>query len=176
MQRQGTPRICWSGIGVSLLFAVCLISTPTLGSSSPKKRSKSDRDIGAIGHRKIANVDPAWYSPEREKQIGSQWSASFEKSTPLLRDPTIEAYVGRLAHTVAQNSDAQQIPITVRITDSEEVHAFTFPGGYQYVTRGLLLRIASEGELASVLARGIAHTVLRSAMREATKENIARLG
>jgi predicted Zn-dependent protease len=162
-------------MGISLLFAVCLIATPALGSSSPKKRSKSDRDIGAIGHRKIANVDPTRYSPEREKQIGAQWSASFERSTPLLSGPTIAAYVERLAHTVVQNSDAQQIPITVRIIDSEEVYAFTFPAGYQYITRGLLLRIGSEGELASVLARGIAHTALRSAIRESTKEAVARI-
>jgi len=163
-------------MGLSLLFAVCLISTPVLGSSSPKKRSKSDRDIGAIGHRKIAHVDATWYSFEREKQIGAQWSASFERSTPLLRDPTPATYVERLAHTVAQNSDAQRIPITVRIIDSEEVYAFTFPAGYQYITRGLLLRMANEGELASVLARGIAHTALRSAIRESTQEAVVRIG
>jgi predicted Zn-dependent protease len=160
-------------MGISLLFVVCLIATPALGSSSPKKRSKSDRDIGAIGHRKI-NV-PTLDSSEREKQIGAQWSASFERSTSLLRDPTISAYVGWLAHTVAQNSDAQQIPITVRIIDSEDVKAFTFPGGYQYISRGLLLRIRNEGELASVLARGIAHTALHSAIREFSKEAIAKI-
>jgi beta-barrel assembly-enhancing protease len=160
-------------MGISLLFVVCLIATPALGSSSPKKRSKSDRDIGAIGHRKI-NV-PTLDSSEREKQIGAQWSASFERSTSLLRDPTISAYVGWLAHTVAQNSDAQQIPITVRIIDSEDVKASTFPGGYQYISRGLLLRIRNEGELASVLARGIAHTALHSAIREFSKEAIAKI-
>ncbi len=162
-------------MGFFLLLAVSLITIPALGSSSPKKRSKSDRDIGAIGHRKIANVDPTWYSPETEKQIGARWSASFEQSNPILRDPTVETYVGRLTHTVAQNSDAQQIPITVRIIDSKEVYAFTFPAGYQYISRGLLLRIANEGELASVLARGIAHTALRSAMRQATKEAVAKI-
>ena len=175
MQRQATTRIRWSGIGLSLLFAVCLISAPALGSSSPKKRSKSDRDIGAIGHRKIAKLDPTWYSFEREKQIGAQWSASLERSTPLLRDAITAAYVERLANTVAQNSDAQGIPITVRIVDSEEVYALTLPAGYQYITRGLLLRIDNEGELASMLARGIAHTALRSAMREASKEAVARI-
>ncbi len=162
-------------MGLSLLFVVCLVAIPVWGSSSPKKRSKSDRDIGAIGHRKIANVDPAWYSFDTEKQIGAQWSASLERSTPLLRDAATATYIDRLAHTLAQNSDAR-IPITVRIVDSEEVYVLTYPGGYQYITRGLLLRVANEGELASVLARGIAHTALRSAMREATKENVARIG
>jgi predicted Zn-dependent protease len=95
--------------------------------------------------------------------MGAQLSKNLERSTTLLRDATTVAYVGRLAHTVAQNSDAR-FPITIRIIDSEEVYAFTLPAGYQYITRGLLLRIANEGELASVLAQGIAHTALRSFM------------
>lgn len=153
-------------MGLSLLVAVCLISTPVLGSSSPIKRSESDRDIGAIGHRKIANRrDQDSSLLEMEKRIGAQLSTSLERSNPLLRDVTTALYVERLAQTVAQNSDAR-FPITVRIIDSEEVYALTLPAGYQYITRGLLLRIINEGELASVLARGIAHTALRSAMHE----------
>src|SRR5271167_3966747 len=109
-------------MGLTLLFAVCLISSPVLGSSSPRKRSKSDRDIGAIGHRKIANVDANSYSLEKEKEIGAQWSTTFERSTTLLHDATTAAYVERLANIVAQNSDTQ-IPMTVRIIDSEEIYA-----------------------------------------------------
>ncbi|MFZ3266309.1 MAG: M48 family metalloprotease [Terriglobales bacterium] len=101
-------------------------------------------------------------------------ASNFERSTPLLRDPVTADYIERLTHSVAQNSDTR-FPITVRIIDSEEVVAFTLPAGYQYITRGLLLRTANEGELVSVLARGIAHTALRSAMREATKEAVARI-
>jgi beta-barrel assembly-enhancing protease len=153
-------------MGLSLLFAVCLISIPVLGSSSPTKRSESDRDISAIGHRKIAhrrNQDSSLL--EMEKGIAAQLSSNLERSTPLLHDATTAAYVDRLAQAVAQNSDTR-FPITVRIIDSEEVYAFTLPAGYQYITRGLLLRTGNEGELASVLARGIAHTALRSAVHE----------
>lgn len=106
--------------------------------------------------------------------MGEQFSIAFEQSTRLLFDPTIADYVERVAHTVAQNSDTR-IPITVRIIDSEEVDARILPGGYVYITRGLLLRIGNEGELASVLARGIAHTALRSAMKESTRVAIARI-
>jgi len=148
-------------MGMSLLFAVCLIATPVLGSSSPKKRSKSDRDIGAIGHRKIAYEATNWIPIEYEKKMGEQYSIAFEGTTRLLFDPTITDYVERVAHAVAQNSDAR-VPITVRIIDSEEVDARVLPGGYLYLTRGLLLRVGNEGELASVLARAIAHSALRS--------------
>jgi beta-barrel assembly-enhancing protease len=172
VQRQATARVCWSLTGLSLLFAVFLISTPVLGSSSPKKRSKSDRDIGAIGHRKIAYEATNWISLENEKKMGEQSSITFEQSNRLLFDPTIADYVERVAHTVAQNSDAR-IPITIRIIDSEEVDERILPGGYLYLSRGLLLRVGNECELASVLARGIAHSALRSGINLLI---VARLG
>src|ERR1035438_8627055 len=132
MKRQATARISWSRIGKSLLFTVCLISTPILGASSVIKRSEAERDISLIGHRKIANRRNQDSSLlEMEKRIGAQWASNFEQSTPLLRDPATAAYVERLAHTVAQNSDTR-FPITVRLIDSEEVYAFTLPAGYQY--------------------------------------------
>jgi predicted Zn-dependent protease len=68
------------------------------------------------------------------------------------------------------------MPITVRLLDSEQVEAFTLPGGYQYITRELLLQLENEGELASVLARGIAHTALRSATRLMTRQAWANVG
>lgn len=168
MQFQAATKTCLFRISWALLFAVSLSATPLLGSSSPIKRSDSDRDIGAIGHRKIANRREAdQYSLDTEKRIGAQFSSNLERSTPLLRDPTTSSYIDHLAQTVAQNSDTR-FPIAVRVIDSEEVYALTLPAGYQYITRGLLLRVGNECELASVLARGIAHTALRSAMNAPT--------
>lgn len=151
-------------VGLFLFLAICLTATSVFGSSSRVKRSDSDRDISAIGHRKIANRrDPDQYSLDAEKRVGAQLSNNLERSVSLLRDPTTPTYVAHLAETVARNSDAR-FPIAVRIIDSEEVYALTLPGGYQYLTLGLLLRVGNECELAGVLARGIAHTALRSAM------------
>lgn len=164
-------------LSLGLAFAMVVLSSSALGSSvASRKRSKSDHDIAAIGHRKIACSDACignWYSIEQEKKISEQLSASLEQSTILLHDPITAAYVEGLAETIAQNSDAQ-MPITVRVTDSAKVYALTLPGGYQYISRGLLLQLHSEGELASVLARGIAHTALRSGTREATMASLTR--
>jgi predicted Zn-dependent protease len=92
----------------------------------------------------------------------------------MLDDPAIVDYVARVAQKVAQNSDAK-MPITVRVVDSNESSALTLAGGHQYITRGLLLRLESEGELASVLARGIAHTALRSATMELTRAALLQM-
>lgn len=58
------------------------------------------------------------------------------------------------------------MPITVVVLDDNTVNACTSPGGYQYITRGLLAHVESEGELAAVLAHGIAETALHIPTRQ----------
>lgn len=158
-----------------LAITVGSYGSSALASSRPhiKKRSKSDADISAIGHRRIAQGMNN-YSLARENQIGKALSEKVEQSSKLLTDPAVTDYIDRVAQTVAKNSDAR-MPITVRVIDSDSVEAFTLPGGYQYVSRGLLLRLTGEGELASVLARGIAHTALRSTTTLATRVEIMQV-
>lgn len=165
----------WLTLSLALGLTVGLLSGPVFGSSpSIRKRSKTDRDIDAIGHRTIAYGPANWYSLENEKEIGGKLSSTLEKSTALLRDSRVSAYLDRLTQTIAQNSDVQT-PITVRVIDSGEVYAVTLPGGYQYITRGLLLQVDNEGELASLIARGIAHSALHSAMKEYTRAALASI-
>lgn len=159
-----------------LSWPVTLLLLAGWAAGSPRdghKRSKSDRDIDAIGHRDIS-YKGNWYSVDKEKQIATQLSASFEKAYPLLQDATVDAYINGLAQELYQNSDAR-IPVTVRIIDSDDVYAVTLPGGYQYLSRGLLLIVDDEAGLATVLARGIAHTALRSATMDQTRENLMKM-
>jgi predicted Zn-dependent protease len=159
---------------VVLAFAVWLFGSGAFASPPPQnKRSKSDADINAIGHRRIVH-DENFYSPQKEKELGKTLSQEFERSSKLIEDPVVTDYIERVAQNLANNSDAQ-FPITVRIIDTDLVNAVTLPGGYQYIDRGLLLQLHGEAELASVLARGIAHTALRSATREATKGELMQL-
>jgi predicted Zn-dependent protease len=132
--------------------------------------SRSDEDINAIGHRTIGK-NTNFYSPDKEKEIGKALAQEVERSSKLLNDPVVTDYVNRIGQTIAQNSDARY-PIVIRVIDSDEPNAFTLPAGYQYVNKGLILQTESEAELAGVLARGIAHTVLRHATRQATEGSV----
>ena len=159
-----------------LLFAVLAIgSLPASAQSTnqPHKHSKSDRDINAIGHRKVAR-DQNWYSLDKEKQLGEQFSAAFERAVPILQDAATSAYIDALTQRIAQNSDTQ-MPVSVRVVNSDHISATTLAGGHVYITRGLLAQMTSEGELASVLAREVAHTAIRSATATRTRENLAQL-
>jgi beta-barrel assembly-enhancing protease len=108
------------------------------------------------------------YSLDREKKLGEQLAKEVERTSKLLDDSVLTEYVNRIAQKIALHSDARQ-PIATRVIDSDVINAFTLPGGFQYITKELILQTESEAELASVLARGIAHTALRSSTMEATK-------
>lgn len=142
-------------------------------SSAENKQPKASRDINAIGHRVIGYPSGVgnWYSLDKEKEVGAQVSAAFEKSTPILHDSLTEVYLDRLAQLIARNSDTQ-FPITVGVIDSEDSYTLTMVGGHQYITRALLLKLQNEGELAAAIARGVAHTALRSATGEATRTRL----
>jgi predicted Zn-dependent protease len=156
-------------------FTVCLCVSCAFASPLPqtKKRSKSDADINAIGHRHI-DRDENFYSLDKEKRLGVGLSEEVERSSRLLNDPAVTEYIDKVAQNVAKNSDTR-LPIVVRVIDSGVANSFTLPGGYQYVNRGLLLRLEGEAELASVLARGIAHTSLRSGTNAATRGEAMQL-
>lgn len=152
----------------SIVFLVLLvvilspIPVPLDGAPvSSNKRTKSDRDIEAIGRREILpdQIRKFLGSPEKDTERGDFVAAQIQHSAKLIQDPAIVGYVAGLAENLAHNSDARG-PITVTLIDSDEVNACTSPGGYQYVTRGLLLQLESESELAAVLAHGIAHSAL----------------
>jgi predicted Zn-dependent protease len=155
---------------VGLSYGADALTSPT----SRSKKSKSDADTNAIGHRNIVhNTNVNFYSAKGEKELGKSLSQELERTSKLLKNPAITDFIGHVAQNLANNSDAH-FPITVGVTDTSALTAFTLPGGYQYVSRGLLLQLEDEGELASVLARGIAHTALRSYTRLATKGQILK--
>jgi len=165
----------WSTLGLALILTLGALSN-SAHSSSNKKRDRAARDINAIGHRVVGYQQGVgnWYSLENEKQMGAQVSGAFETSTALLADSITQNYLDRLAQTIARNSDSQ-LPITVRVVDSDDSYSLTLLGGYQYITRGLLLQLQNEGELAAAIARGIAHTALRSATGEATRSDLMKM-
>ena len=131
----------------SLLLTVLILAALSAASYSVDKKPKTYRDINAIGHRDVGNQSGLgnWYSLETEKQIGAQLSDTYEKSTPLMHDAATQAYLDRLTQAISQNSDTQ-LPITIRVADSEDSFAETLAGGYQYISRGLLIRLENEGE------------------------------
>ena len=117
---------------------------------------------------------PNFYSLDKEKTLGSELAQDFERSSVLVDDPVVLEYLNRLEQQITRTSGAK-FPITIRVIDSSEIDSGTFPAGFQYVNRGLILATESEAELAGVLAHGIARTSLRSWTALATKDELVQL-
>src|SRR5437588_12612057 len=83
-------------------------------------------------------------------------------------DQMITDYVTRVGQKIVRNSDAQ-VPFTIKIINSQDIRAFSLPGGFLYVDKGLILAVDSEAELAGMMAHEIAHVVARHATRSATR-------
>src|SRR5437016_8902792 len=75
-----------------------------------------------------------------EMNIGRQWSRRFERRAKLLKNATVQEYVDRIAQNVGRNSDVQ-VPIMIKIVDSNEINAISFPGGFLYINSGLILAV-----------------------------------
>ena len=76
-------------------------------------------------------------------------------------DPELTAYVDSIGSLLAKTSELPDLDFTFTVLDSPIVNAFALPGGYVYVTRGLLALAADEAELAGVLAHEVGHVTAR---------------
>jgi predicted Zn-dependent protease len=103
----------------------------------------------------------------REMTIGRQASRRFERQIKLIKDADVSSFVDRIAQKVAMNSDVT-VPVTIKVVDSGTVNALSFPGGFLYVTRGLIMTVNDEAEIAAVVAHEIAHVVARDGMKNSS--------
>ena len=112
-----------------------------------------------------------------EKRIGREHHPKIlEQFGGAYGDPALARYVDGIGQFLAAASDAPRIGYTFTILDSPIVNAFALPGGYVYVTRGLLALADSEAEVAGVLAHEIAHVTARHGAKRQTKGTLAGLG
>lgn len=90
--------------------------------------------------------------------------------------PELTRLVDRVGHEIAAASERPTLPWTFTILDTPMVNAMALPGGYIYVTRGMLERINSEDELAGVLGHEIAHVTARHAAQQISRQQLAQFG
>lgn len=94
----------------------------------------------------------------------------------VVKNARLQAYVNDLGQRLAKLSHRSQLPWHFTLLDSPEINAFALPGGYVYVTRGLLAYMDNEADLAGVLGHEIGHVTARHGAQRATRETDAGLG
>lgn len=82
----------------------------------------------------------------------------------LWQNEAVEKYVATVGTAVAQTSDRPEIPYYFGILNSDEPNGFACPGGYIFITKGLLKLVKNEAQLAGVLAHEVAHVSKKHAL------------
>ena len=104
----------------------------------------------------------AFMSPEKEKEVGAKEHPKIIEQFGGVYDvPALGFYVARIGAKLAGYSELPDLDYTFTILNDEKVNAFAVPGGYVYITRGLLAIASDEAEMAGVLAHEIGHLTAR---------------
>ncbi len=117
------------------------------------------------GEREYTTLTPA-----AEMQIGEeQHPRVLQEFGGAYDDPELQAYVEEVGNALAAVSDLPELDFTFTLLDSDVVNAFALPGGYVYITRGLLTLAENEAEMAGVLGHEIGHVTGRHAAQRQTR-------
>ncbi len=100
-------------------------------------------------------------SKSQELAMGAAAHNSVLKQSKRLNNPRLQAYVNNIGQLLASKSHRNNIPYKFTVLEDPSVNAFALPGGYIYITTGLMAYLNSEGELAGVLGHEIGHVTAR---------------
>ncbi|MDH5540402.1 MAG: M48 family metalloprotease [Rhizobacter sp.] len=88
----------------------------------------------------------------------------------------LQAYVNEIGQRLAKQSHRSQLEWHFTVLDSPEINAFALPGGYVYITRGIMAYLDSEADLAGVIGHEIGHVTARHGAQRATRQQSASVG
>jgi predicted Zn-dependent protease len=123
------------------------------------------------------------YTWQQETEIGKEASKQVTAVFGAYRDPKVERYVTEVGNRVLATSHLRRpgadervrnTPVSFGVLDSPIINAMALPGGYIYVTRGMLAHLNNEDQLATVLAHEIGHVAARHAARQAWQQQIGQ--
>src|SRR5699024_8842377 len=124
------------------------------------------------------------YSWEQEKKIGAKADKQIQQQFGVYQNKALQSYVDDVAQSVLAVSDMRDegtpekyrtTEFHFRVLDSPIVNAFALPGGYVYVTRGLLAHLENEAQLAVVLGHEIGHVAACHASQSAFERQLGQI-
>lgn len=115
-------------------------------------------------------------SAQQEIQMGAQAHQDVLKEYAALDNAALQAYVDEVGQRLAKQSHRPELAWHFTVVDSPDVNAFALPGGYVYITRGILAYLNSEAELAGVVGHEIGHVTARHGVRQQSASTAVGLG
>src|SRR5256884_6093923 len=125
----------------------------------------------ATGSRQLMLV-----SESQEIALGRDYEPQVAGSIGIYSDSGLQRYIQQFGARLAASSERPNLPWSFRVVDDPVVNAFALPGGFIYVTRGILAHLNSEAELAGVVGHEIGHVTARHSASQMTKQQLAQVG
>jgi len=116
------------------------------------------------------------FTEGQEIELGRSSDVDVVSSLGLYDDPQLAAWIHGLGQELARGSERPNLPWTFRLLDDPTVNAFALPGGYIYITRGILGHLSSEAELVGILGHEIGHVTARHGVARVSQAQLAQLG
>jgi len=121
-------------------------------------------------------TDVVTMSAAQEVEIGRKMHPQILQQYGRYADEELQGYVSGVGQRIVAVSHLPDLQFTFTVLDSEEVNAFALPGGYVYITRGIMAYLNSEAELAAVLGHEVGHVTARHAVRQQSGATAAGVG
>ena len=115
-------------------------------------------------------------SEAQEIEMGASADRQVTQSMGLYDDGDLASYVSDIGLRLARNSERPHLPWKVQVIDSPVVNAFAIPGGYVYLTRGILAYMNSEAAMVGILGHEIGHITARHSVQQISRAQLARIG
>jgi len=115
-------------------------------------------------------------SEQQELDTGKRMAPAIKKEYGVYSSEDLQQYVNSVGQSISKVSDRSDLIYQFTVLDSPVVNAFALPGGYVFVTRGLLSHMNSEAELAGVLGHEIGHVTARHSVRQYTTSATLQIG
>ncbi|MEM7651126.1 MAG: M48 family metalloprotease [Pseudomonadota bacterium] len=126
----------------------------------------------ATGQQQFA----ALMSPQQEVKVGASEHQKIVKQYGLYQNASLTEYVNEVGKRVTRDTERPDVNYTFYVLDSPIVNAFAVPGGYIYLTRGLIGLANSEAEMAAVLAHEAGHITGRHSAERYSRGVVTTLG
>lgn len=141
------PLFITSAVLVSLIFCGCVVNPVT-------------------GQKQLILISPA-----QELQIGAQYAPEIEKQLGgRIENKTLQNYINSVGHNISRISHMPDLDFSYVALKSDTINAMALPGGYVFITKGMLEKLDSEAQLAAILAHETAHVTTRHAAQAMTTQ------
>ena len=119
-----------------------------------------------------------WKNPSKEEEIalGREITGNLLGAAPLVKDEALQKYVNSVGRWVASQSERPDLPWHFGVIESDDLNAFSAPGGYVMVTKGLYRKMSNEAQLAGVLGHEIGHVVAKHQLKVLQKQQLLNIG